>query len=230
MPDRVDRLAEDAFGNVLAAPRGAAGDCEDALLGLTRIARDALGDRRAGERPGALKAGERDYRVAGVFAITPDRRYNMLIASVGFPPEQRRLAIPLGWNHPGRVVETGEALLLADTDEHAEFRQFLSSSRMGSSIYHPVRVEGRMVAQIVAAAQARRTYDARDLARLGALAALAGEAWAAHDGDAWLAADYPAPDLWRAEERAVDGARDPRPSTSHPSTSPPSTSHLGDRP
>ena len=198
--------AGDLFGAALDAARSGATervDLEDALRPLTRLAHDALGDHGAGARPGALKPGERDYRVAGVFAITPDRRYNMLIASVGFPAEQRRLAIPIGWNHPGQVVATEAPLLLADTDRHAEFRQFLSSSRMGSSLYHPIHVQDRMVAQIVAAAQARGTYGRSDLDRLGRIAGVAAEIWAARDGDAWLAADYPAPDLWRAEERAV---------------------------
>lgn len=183
-----------------------AADLEAALRPLTRLARDALGDPAAATRPGALKAGERDYRVAGVFVVTPDRAYNMLVASVGFPPEQRRLAIPIDWNHPGRVVATERPLLLANTDEHAEFRQFLASSRMGSSVYHPIHAGGRMVAQIVAAAQARGTYGGADLDALGALASLAGWAWIEHAGDDWLAADYPPPDLWRAEERAVAGS------------------------
>ena len=211
-------MTPDDLGAALDAARkkgvaeGSAGSAfEDALRPLTRLAHDALGDHAAATRPGALRPGERDYRVAGVFAITPDRRYNMLIASVGFPPEQRRLAIPIGWNHPGAVVATERPLLLVDTDEHVGFRQFLSSSRMGSSIYHPITVEGCMVAQIVAAAQARGTYGRDDLDRLGRIADVAADLWREHDGDAWLAADYPAPDLWRAEERAV-GAQQQDPS------------------
>lgn len=199
-PDAAVVLAAVAFA-VAAADR--ADDLEAALLPLASVAHDILGDPSAAGRPGALKPGERDYRVAGVFAITPDRRYNMLLASVGFPMEQRRLAIPIGWNHPGHVVETGAPLLLGNTDEHGTFRQFLKTSRMGSSMYHPIRAGGRMVGQIVAAAQARNTYDAVDLDSLAVLAAVAGLVWAARDGDAWLADDYPAPDLWRAEERAV---------------------------
>ncbi|MEE3099939.1 MAG: GAF domain-containing protein, partial [Pseudomonadota bacterium] len=156
----------------------------------------------AAAAPGGQKEGERDYRIGGVFLVTPDRRYNMLVASAGFPPEQRRLSIPIEWNHPGAVVARERPILVADTDEDAEFRQFLKTSRMGSSIYHPFFSGGRMVGQIVAAAQARRTYDATDLARLGRLAWSAALSWTAREGDRWLAADYPAPDLWRAEEHA----------------------------
>lgn len=197
------RLDDGAFLARLApALRGAAqaADAETALGALTLCAFEALGDPDAAARPGALKEGERDCRIAGVFAITPDRRRNMLVAGRGFPPEQRRLAIPIDWNHPGEVVRTGRPILLENTDEHAAFRQFLKTSRMGSSLYHPIRAGGAMIGQIVAAAQARWSYDASDLGRLSLLADAAALIWQAKGGAAWLAADYPAPDLWRAED------------------------------
>lgn len=197
-------VPDGAFAAALGAALGAALDEaeEEAALGrLTALALDMLGDHGAAARPGALREGERDYRVAGVFAVTPDRRYNMLVANRGFPPEQRRLAIPLDWNHPGEVVRTGRPILLEDTDRHQTFRQFLKTSRMGSSVYFPILLEEGHVAQIVAAAQARGTYGPADLARLGALAGAAGLVWQARGLGAWLARDYPAPDLWRAEEK-----------------------------
>lgn len=179
-----------------------ASDAEAALHALARVAHRCLGDPLA-----KVRAGERDYRIAGVFLVTPDRRYNMLVGNVGFPPEQRRLMIPIGWNHPGRVVATGEPILIRDTDAEAgRFKQFLKSSRMGSSLYAPIRAGGSLVGQIVAAAQARFCYGARDLARLEILAAAAGLAWAAKQGTAWLAADYPAPDAWRAEDHVTGEA------------------------
>jgi putative methionine-R-sulfoxide reductase with GAF domain len=196
------RAPEAAFCDALAAASvAAAGDLEQALRGFSRAAHAVLGDHAAAARPGALREGERDYRVAGVFLVTPDARYNMLVANIGFPPEQRRLMIPIAWNHPGRVVATGEAILIRDTDaETGRFRQFLKSSRMGSSVYAPFFSEGRVAGQIVAAAQARGTYEETDLARLRALAAALGLAWRAWEGAGWLARDYPAPDAWRAEE------------------------------
>ncbi len=111
------------------------------------------------------------------------------------------MMIPIGWNHPGQVVATGRPILIRDTDaEAARFRQFLRSSRMGSAIYAPIRSGGALIGQIVAAAQARFCYAEADLARLELLAAAAGLVWAAKGGACWLAADYPAPDAWRAEE------------------------------
>jgi hypothetical protein len=196
------RPQPEAFESALLAGLAeaeAAADAEAALRALARVAHRCLGDPRA-----EVRAGERDYRVAGVFLVTPDRRYNMLAGSIGFPPEQRRLMIPIGWNHPGRVVATGAPILLRDTEAEAgRFRQFLASSRMGSSLYVPIRAGGALVGQLVAASQARFCYGAGDLARLELLAAAAGLAWAAKDGPAWLAADYPAPDAWRAEEHVT---------------------------
>ncbi|MEM8741190.1 MAG: GAF domain-containing protein [Pseudomonadota bacterium] len=188
-----------ARSRALAMSMGRA-DLESALSPLTGCAHDVLGDAEAASRPGALKTGERDYRVAGVFLITPDRRYNMLVASQGFPPEQRRLAIPIDWNHPGEVVRTQSSILLENTDTHAEFKQFLKSSRMGSSVYAPIMTADGMIGQIVAAAQARWTYDATDLARLERLGYDAARIWTATAGAHWLAADYPAPDIWRAQD------------------------------
>ena len=40
------------------------------------------------------------------------------------------------------MVRTERPILLENTDDHGEFRQFLKTSRMGSSIYHPVSVGG----------------------------------------------------------------------------------------
>ena len=180
-----------------------AGEFETALNHLAKAAVDLLGDPDRGAVPGALKAGERDYRIGGTFLITPDRAYNMLVGAQGFPPEQRRLMIPIGWNHPGLVVAEERPLLVADTDQDTRFRQFLKTSRMGSSLYQPIMVGGRMVGQIVAAAQPRGTYDAVDLDRLGLLGAAAALVWRRFDGDTWLRADYPAPDAWRAEDQAV---------------------------
>jgi len=175
---------------------------EVALTHLTRFAHATLGDHAAAKQPGALLPGERDYRVSGVFVVTPDRRYNMLVANHGFPPEQRRLAIPIEWNHPGEVVRTSKPIHLANTDEHGTFRQFLNTSRMGSSIYFPILSPSGLVAQIVVAAQARWTYCEEDLARLGRLADAASVVWQTTGGDTWVAADYPADDIWRAEDNA----------------------------
>jgi signal transduction protein with GAF and PtsI domain len=200
------RPSEGAFCGSLAAACAAAGDVEQALRGCASAAHDALGDHAAAARPGAPREGERDCRVAGVFLATPDRRYNMLAGSIGFPPEQRRLMIPIDWNRPGRVVAAGEPILVHDTDAEAgRFRQFLKSSRTGSSIYAPFGHAGVVAGQLVAAAQARGTYDETDLARLVALAAALGLASRALDGAAWLARDDPGADAWRAEEH-VSGA------------------------
>lgn len=182
----------------------AARECEAALRHLTGLALETIGDGEAAARPGALKPGERDYRVAGVFVITPDRKFNMLVANIGFPPEQRRLAIPIGWNHPGEVVATRAPLLLENTDTDQGFRQFLKTSRMGSAMYVPMFRDGEIFGQIVAAAQARWTYGPDDLRLLREIARAGELVWLLRNGPAWLAADYPAPDLWDASRASVD--------------------------
>ncbi len=176
---------------------------EDAISVLTGAARKLLGDRSAARNCGALKPGERDYRVSGVFLIAPDRRHNVLAANHGFPREQRRLSIPIGWNHPGRVVATERMILLENTDEHGEFRQFLKTSKMGSSLYMPIFTGSGMVGQIVVAAQARGTYSSDDISPMACLAAVVALLWEARDGQAWWAGDHPADDAWYAEDNRV---------------------------
>ena len=178
-------------------------DLETGLAHLTRLAAATLGDADAAMRPGALRPGETSYSVSGVFLITPDTKYNMLVANTGFPAEQRRLAIPIEWNHPGQVVATRKPLLLENTDDHADFRQFLKSSRMGSSVYVPMFADGNMFGQVVVAAQARWTYGPGDLEAMGAIAAAGETVWRQLGGEAWLSGDYPAPDLWDAALRSV---------------------------
>lgn len=178
-------------------------DTETALAVLTRAVVDMLGDGQAAARNGALLAGERDYRVSGVFLIAPDRRHNVLVANQGFPPEQRRLSIPIAWNNPGQVVARERFVLLENTDDHGEFRQFLKTSKMGSSIYMPIFAGREMIGQIVAASQARWTYSGADVAPMALLAAFAGLAWDRTGGADWWEAGHPAADAWYAEEQSV---------------------------
>jgi len=176
---------------------------EEAMRALARGCHDTLGDRDAAQRPGALKEGERDYRVSGCFMITPDRRWHMLVGNVGFPPEQHRLMIPIVGGHPGRVLRSGAPLLLSNTDEDADFRQYLKTSRMGSSAYAPMLWRGRFLGQIVVAAQARWTYAERDLAALVVASRIAAAAWVAGGGPDWLAANADPPDAWRVDIEGV---------------------------
>lgn len=175
-------------------------DVEGSLAVLTAAARSLLGDGSAVGIKGALKPGERDCRVSGIFLIAPDRRHNVLVANQGFPPEQRRLSIPITWNHPGRVVATERALLLENTDDHEDFRQFLKTSRMGSSLYAPIFTGEGMIGQIVVAAQARWTYSPEDIPPMLLLAAVAALIWESKGGSEWWEADHPASDAWYAEE------------------------------
>lgn len=164
---------------------------EEAMRSLARGYYDLLGDREAHLKPGALKADERQFCVAGAFFITPDKRYHMLVGNVNFPPEQERLMVPIDGGHPGWVYAHRSKLILKNTDEHGEFRQYLKTSRMGSTIFAPVVWKGEFLGQIIMAAQARYTMRDDDLAVLVACSRVAAGLWVAHDGLAWLVANYP---------------------------------------
>jgi hypothetical protein len=196
-----DRAVLAMLGEAGAAAFAATGP-EAALHALALGCHAGLGDRHAARRPGALKAGERDYRVAGCFLLTPEG-FHMLVGNVGFPPDQRRLMIPAEGGHPGRVMRSGEALLLANTDEDTGFRQYLKTSRMGSACYAPMLWRGRFLGQMVVAAQARWTYGEADLAALVVAARIATGAFLAQGGEAWLAANADPPDGFRVRMEGV---------------------------
>ncbi|UCE32118.1 MAG: hypothetical protein JSW68_04085 [Burkholderiales bacterium] len=196
----------DALAMIESAGRAAldAADPEEAIRCLVRGCHERLGDRRAHLRPGALKPGERQYFVAGAFFVTPDARYHMLVGNVGFPPEQQRLMVPIDGGHPGWVYAHRSKLLLENTDEHGGFRQYLKSSRMGSTIYAPIIWRGEFHGQMVMAAQARYTMRAQDLGVLTAVACIATGLWIAQDGPAWLRAEYPPPDGFWVDRQGLD--------------------------
>lgn len=150
-----------------------------------------LGDRNAHTAPAALKPGERQFFVAGTFFVTPDHKHHMLVGNVNFPTEQERLLVPIDGGHPGWVYLNNSKLILKNTDDHGEFRQYLKTSRMGSAIFAPLVWEGRFIGQIIMAAQARHTMRDDDLAVLVACSRVAAGIWVAKGGPAWLAATYP---------------------------------------
>lgn len=179
------QLALERLGDV-GRQASEAQDVEAALRVATHTTFDLLGDRQAHLRPGALKAGERQFFVSGIFLVTPEVDGHLLVAQHGFPPEQHRLRIPIDTGHPGWVYQHQQPLLLANTDAHADFKQILQTARMGSAIYGPMLWRGRMVGQLLTAAQARHTFEPVDLEILVAFAQLASALYQAHDGEAFL--------------------------------------------
>ena len=189
MPERdVHALWALALARLAEATRAAnaSPDVESALRHLTAGTQEVLGDKEAHLRPGGLRAGERQFTNSGIFLITPDRQYNLLVAEQGFPPEQYRLRIPIDLGHPGQVVHKQRPVVLANTDESPDFRQILKTARMGSAMFGPMVWRGQMVGQILTAAQARHTYSALDLDIFMGFAHVAAAVYIAHGGPEWL--------------------------------------------
>jgi signal transduction protein with GAF and PtsI domain len=150
----------------------------------------SLGDRSAHLQPGAMEPGQHQFFVCGGFFVTPDEKHQMLVGNTGFPPDQRRLLIPIDGGHPGRVIATGQPLLLDDTRKHASFQQYLRTARMGSAVYAPLIWEGRARGLVIMAAQAGGTMRQQDLDALIAVAPAVRDRWLATGGPEWLAAEY----------------------------------------
>ena len=163
---------------------------EPALHAIAAVFFARLGDRQAHLLPEALTPDQRQFFVAGAFLVTPDNNHLMLVGNYGFPPEQKRLLVPIDGGNPGQVIASGEPLLLADTTVRADFKQYLKTSRMGSAIYAPLVWQGKTLGLIITAAQARWTFGQSDLDRLIDLAPVATLAWIAQGGPAWLDQEY----------------------------------------
>jgi GAF domain-containing protein len=162
-------------------------DPEVAVAHLTRIARDVMGNPDAGKEPGAIKPGERDFKVSGIFFAAPKRDHLVLFADHDFPAEQRHLRISINDSRPGHTVRTGEPVVVPNTDNDGMFRKILKSARMGSAVYAPVIWQGQTLGMFNIAAQARNTYDKADLEVGMAFANLAAATWIAKGGPEFLA-------------------------------------------
>lgn len=163
---------------------------EDVVQHAMAVLFATLGDRAAHLMPGALALGQTQFLVAGGFFVTPDRQHQMLVGNTGFPPEQKRLLIPIDGGHPGRVIATGQPILLTDTRSHGSFRQYLKTARMGSAIYAPLIWEDAAQGLIIMAGLAAGTMSAADLAVLEALAPAVTHNWLRLGGPDWLAREY----------------------------------------
>ena len=167
-------------GNDAADAEAALRECVEASLRIN-------GDAEAYKRPGSLKDGERHFFVGGVFLVTPDNASHLLVSEWGFPSDQHRLHFPLNTGHPGWVWKNRTPLILENTDEHADFKQILKTSRMGSALYAPMLWEGQFLGQIIIAAQTRNTFSRPDCNRIAAIASIATGLFIAKGGPDWLA-------------------------------------------
>ena len=179
--ESVERMAR-AFSDATAAR-----DPEAALRTIGVAACEALGDRSAASRPGALKPGETDFTISGYFVLRPGGEDMLLVAETGWPAEQHRLVIEIGEGKPGWVLANKTPLLLPNTDEEPAFTQILSSARMGSSMYAPLLWRGSALGLITVASQARHTYRVIDLPLVEMAAAHAASLWVAMGGAQYLA-------------------------------------------
>ena len=202
--NRVFSMIETAGQAALDAP-----DPEAAIRALVRGCVETLGDQEAYLRPGALLPGERHYQVGGTFFVTPDQRHHMLVGNVGFPAEQERLIVPIDGGHPGQVYATRAKKILKNTDDHQTFRQYLKSSRMGSTIFAPFIWNGEFIGQILIAAQARHTMRDEDLQVLVAVARIACAVWVAKGGPQWLQAAYPPANAFYVGTEGLNAERNP---------------------
>jgi signal transduction protein with GAF and PtsI domain len=137
-------------------------------------------------QPGNLKEGEKQQFACGCFVVTPDGKFNLLVAPVNFGPAQRHMKIDITLGHPGWVVKSKQPILLANTDTHTTFIRILETFRAGSAVFAPLMWGRDALGVIVCASQARNTFSDVDLAVHVAFSHLAAALWIAHRGPAYL--------------------------------------------
>ncbi len=164
-------------------------DPERALAHLTHMAQSVLGDAEAINRE--------SFRCSGVFLLAPSGDHLILLAEHGYPPEQHRARISITDSNPGLVVRSGEAKIVPNTDEDPNFRQILSSVRVGSSCYLPVIWQKRVLGMFNVAAQARYALDETDRDMGMLFANLAAATWIALDGPRFLGGVVASLPPWR---------------------------------
>ena len=184
----VARFHQDAIRALseAGAAAGTAAGPEEALWVITKKLPELLGDRESHLEPGNLKAGEQQQFACCCFVVTPDRKYNCLVAPVNFGPSQRHMKIGIDLGHPGHVVKTRQPMLLANTDTHKSFVKILETFRAGSAVFAPLMWGADALGVIICASQARNTFSEADLAVHVAFSHLAAAQWMAHAGPVYL--------------------------------------------
>jgi GAF domain len=153
---------------------------------ITRIAQEVLGAHSSGKQSNETASAEPEFRCAGIFFAAPARDHLILLAEHGYPPEQHRARISIMDSNPGLVVRTGQPKIVPNTDEDPYFRQILSTTRVGSSLYLPVVWQRQVLGMFNVAAQARYALAEIDL-KFGLLFAnLSAATWMALDGPRYL--------------------------------------------
>ncbi|MEI6097761.1 MAG: hypothetical protein WCS20_05580 [Alphaproteobacteria bacterium] len=168
----------------------AASSAEDVVQASMAVLWSHLGDRQAHLIAGALGPDQHQFFVAGAFFVTPGRLQQMLVGNTGFPADQKRLRIPIDGGHPGQVIAKAAPLLLKDTREHTEFRQYLRTARMGSAVYAPLVWDGAAQGLLIMAAQAGGTMRQQDLDAIIDLAPVVAREWCSRGGPDWLKKEY----------------------------------------
>lgn len=92
-----------------------------------------------------------------------------VLACEGVSESEAGISVPLGYGLMGRVLETGDPVLLEDTDKEHDYRQLLESQRIRSAIYAPLKWRDELYGVVFAGNQERLSFSENDLNLLSAL-------------------------------------------------------------
>lgn len=125
------------------------------------------------------------HQVAVLFLLNDEHTHLFIAADRGLTEEEREIQLAADGPVTARVLETGQPLLINDTDTEPDFESLTTESRMRSAMVAPIRSRNDTLGLIIVATLQPNAYTANDLKLLSAVASQAGIAIQ----NAWLYED-----------------------------------------
>jgi GAF domain-containing protein len=125
------------------------------------------------------------HQAAALFLLNDERTHLFIAADRGLSDEDREIQLAADGPVTARVLETGQPLLIADTDLEPDFDDLTTERRTRSAVIAPIRSRNDILGLILVSSGQATVYNANDLRMLSAVASQAGIAIQ----NAWLYED-----------------------------------------
>jgi GAF domain-containing protein len=125
------------------------------------------------------------HQAAALFLLNDERTHLFIAADRGLNDDDREIQLAADGPVTARVLETGQPLLIADTDLEPDFDDLTTERRTRSAVIAPIRSRNDILGLILVSSGQATVYNANDLRMLSAVASQAGIAIQ----NAWLYED-----------------------------------------
>jgi HD-GYP domain-containing protein (c-di-GMP phosphodiesterase class II) len=140
-----------------------------ALSGFSTVFDSAMKEKKVIEDLTSAVNRSLSPDVVLTFSLNDNGQRMVVVASTGISESEADISVPLGYGVMGKVLRTGEPILLEDTDVEHDYRQLLESYRIRSAIYAPLKWREELYGVVFAGNQERLSFSENDLNLLSAL-------------------------------------------------------------